>query len=75
MWLVSFQGLNVPFLPFDINPSYEGLLTFWTYVIILQVSVFFFIILNFCPIKLFICFYFNNIGYDSSIALCYNRTK
>lgn len=39
MWLVSFQGLNVPFLPFDINPSYEGLLTFWTYVIILQVMI------------------------------------
>ncbi|XP_036320594.1 probable phospholipid-transporting ATPase VD isoform X2 [Rhagoletis pomonella] len=39
MWLTSFKHFPVPYLPFDVNPSYEGLLTFWTYIIILQVMI------------------------------------
>ncbi|GAB0089123.1 Phospholipid-transporting ATPase [Sergentomyia squamirostris] len=39
MWLKSFEGMTVPFLPFEINPSREGLLTFWTFVIILQIMI------------------------------------
>ncbi|XP_059615046.1 phospholipid-transporting ATPase VB isoform X2 [Phlebotomus argentipes] len=39
MWLKSFEGMTVPFLPFEVNPSYEGLLTFWTFVIILQIMI------------------------------------
>lgn len=74
MWLVSFQGLNVPFLPFNVNPNYEGLLTFWTYVIILQVS---FLLFNFFFVCLITLNYEKKIvlGYDSSIAVCYNRIK
>jgi len=37
MWLATFEHLTIPFLPFEISPNYEGLLTFWTHVIILQV--------------------------------------
>ncbi|XP_055682408.1 phospholipid-transporting ATPase VA isoform X2 [Lutzomyia longipalpis] len=39
MWLKSFEGLLIPFLPFEVDPSYEGLLTFWTFVIILQIMI------------------------------------
>ncbi|KAL9875821.1 phospholipid-transporting ATPase VD isoform 1-T4 [Glossina fuscipes fuscipes] len=39
MWLSSFQKFPVPYLPFQVDPSYEGLLTFWTYIIILQVMI------------------------------------
>jgi phospholipid-translocating ATPase len=39
MWLSSFTSQPIPFLPFDIDPNYEGLLSFWTFVIILQVSI------------------------------------
>ncbi|XP_004524683.1 probable phospholipid-transporting ATPase VB isoform X3 [Ceratitis capitata] len=39
MWLSSFGQFPVPYLPFDVHPSYEGLLTFWTYIIILQVMI------------------------------------
>lgn len=39
MWLSSFEGLTIPFLPFEVDPSYEGLIAFWTYIIILQVSI------------------------------------
>jgi phospholipid-translocating ATPase len=40
MWLGSYTNQPIPFLPFDIDPNYEGLLSFWTFVIILQVSIF-----------------------------------
>uniref|UniRef100_A0A182URU1 Phospholipid-transporting ATPase n=1 Tax=Anopheles merus TaxID=30066 RepID=A0A182URU1_ANOME len=30
---------RIPFLPFEINPDYEGLLAFWTFVIILQIMI------------------------------------
>ncbi|XP_075151273.1 phospholipid-transporting ATPase VD isoform X1 [Haematobia irritans] len=39
MWLSSFEHFPVPYLPFDVNPDYEGLLIFWTYIIILQVMI------------------------------------
>ncbi|XP_036212625.1 phospholipid-transporting ATPase VD isoform X1 [Bactrocera oleae] len=39
MWLSSFEQFPVPYLPFDVHPNYEGLLTFWTYIIILQVMI------------------------------------
>lgn len=39
MWLSSFEQFPVPYLPFDVNPDYEGLLIFWTYIIILQVMI------------------------------------
>ncbi|CAD7086518.1 unnamed protein product [Hermetia illucens] len=39
MWLSSFEGLTIPFLPFEVDPSYEGLIAFWTYIIILQVMI------------------------------------
>lgn len=41
MWLSSYGDLTqlpVPFIPFADNPNYEGFLTFFTYIIILQVS-------------------------------------
>lgn len=41
MWLASFEGMVIPFLPFEVNPSVESLWTFWTYVIILQVNLLF----------------------------------
>lgn len=42
MWLTPYKYMNVtvPYLPFDVDPSHEGFLAFWTYVIILQVSLF-----------------------------------
>lgn len=39
MWLSSFHQFPVPYLPFPVHPEYEGLLTFWTYIIILQVMI------------------------------------
>lgn len=39
MWLSSFEHFPVPYLPFEVDPSYEGLLIFWTYIIILQVMI------------------------------------
>lgn len=39
MWLSSFKNFPVPYLPFEVDPDYEGLLTFWTYIIILQVMI------------------------------------
>lgn len=39
MWLSSFTQFPVPYLPFEVDPNYEGLLTFWTYIIILQVMI------------------------------------
>lgn len=36
MWLSSYQ-LPVPFIPFAEPPDYEGFLTFFTFIIILQV--------------------------------------
>lgn len=39
MWLTTFEGLIVPFLPFEVNPSAESLELFFTYIIILQVRI------------------------------------
>lgn len=39
LWLSSFVGKTVPFLPVALDPSYEALLTFWTFVIILQILI------------------------------------
>ncbi|XP_030380465.1 probable phospholipid-transporting ATPase VA isoform X2 [Scaptodrosophila lebanonensis] len=39
MWLGSFVNFPVPYLPFPVNAAYEGMLTFWTYIIILQVMI------------------------------------
>ncbi|XP_034472597.1 probable phospholipid-transporting ATPase VA isoform X1 [Drosophila innubila] len=39
MWLRSFVNFPVPYLPFPVDPAYEGMLTFWTYIIILQVMI------------------------------------
>ncbi|XP_015605416.1 probable phospholipid-transporting ATPase VD isoform X2 [Cephus cinctus] len=40
LWLSTYtSGLPVPFLPTPQDPSYEGMLTFWTFVIILQVMI------------------------------------
>ncbi|XP_055916558.1 phospholipid-transporting ATPase VB isoform X1 [Eupeodes corollae] len=39
MWLSCFKKFPVPYLPFEVDPDYEGLLTFWTYIIILQVMI------------------------------------
>lgn len=39
MWLRSFVNFPVPYLPFTVDPAYEGMLTFWTYIIILQVMI------------------------------------
>jgi phospholipid-translocating ATPase len=36
LWLSSFEP-GVPFIPIYTDPAYEAVLTFWTYVIILQV--------------------------------------
>ncbi|KAL0267650.1 UNVERIFIED_CONTAM: hypothetical protein PYX00_009855 [Menopon gallinae] len=38
MWLSSYQ-LSVPFIPFAREPSFEGFLTFFTFIIILQVMI------------------------------------
>ncbi|XP_055381993.1 phospholipid-transporting ATPase VA isoform X2 [Condylostylus longicornis] len=39
MWLSTFEYFPVPYLPFEVEPNYEGLLTFWTFIIILQVMI------------------------------------
>ncbi|XP_055643308.1 phospholipid-transporting ATPase VD isoform X2 [Toxorhynchites rutilus septentrionalis] len=47
MWLSSFvaasgdynETYRIPYLPFEIHPDYEGLLAFWTFVIILQIMI------------------------------------
>ncbi|XP_055539760.1 phospholipid-transporting ATPase VD isoform X2 [Wyeomyia smithii] len=47
MWLSSFvatsgdnnETFRIPYLPFEISPDYEGLLAFWTFVIILQIMI------------------------------------
>ncbi|XP_058056504.1 phospholipid-transporting ATPase VD [Anopheles bellator] len=39
MWLGNDTTFRIPFLPFDISPDYEGLLAFWTFVIILQIMI------------------------------------
>ncbi|EDW57650.1 phospholipid-transporting ATPase VD isoform X1 [Drosophila virilis] len=39
MWLRSFVNFPVPYLPFAVDAAYEGMLTFWTYIIILQVMI------------------------------------
>ncbi|XP_076676070.1 phospholipid-transporting ATPase VD isoform X2 [Andrena cerasifolii] len=40
LWLAEYSGLAfVPFIPTIQDPSYESMLTFWTFVIILQVMI------------------------------------
>ncbi|CAL7937067.1 unnamed protein product [Xylocopa violacea] len=40
LWLSEYSGLTfVPFIPILQDPNYESLLTFWTFVIILQVMI------------------------------------
>lgn len=39
LWLDPFEGKEIPFLPFDVYPGYEALMTFWTFVIILQIMI------------------------------------
>lgn len=39
LWLDPFEGKDIPFLPFDVYPGYEALMTFWTFVIILQIMI------------------------------------
>lgn len=39
MWLSSFTNFPVPYLPFEVNADLEGMWTFWTYIIILQVMI------------------------------------
>lgn len=39
MWLTSFLGKNVYFLPVQQDPNFEAFWTFWTYIIILQVMI------------------------------------
>lgn len=39
LWLSEYEGKVVPFLPFEVNPSYEALLSFWTFIIILQILI------------------------------------
>ena len=49
LWIESFEGVSVPFINFGgtdpccengVYSSYQGFLTFWTFVIILQVIIF-----------------------------------
>lgn len=40
LWLSSFSStIFIPFLPVLQDPNYESLITFWTFVIILQVMI------------------------------------
>ena len=40
LWLSAYTNVaSVPFLPILQEPTYEGMLTFWTFVIILQVMI------------------------------------
>lgn len=39
LWLDPFEGKEIPFLPFEVYPGYEALMTFWTFVIILQIMI------------------------------------
>lgn len=39
LWLSTYVGLTVPFLPFEVDPGSEAFLTFWTFVIILQIMI------------------------------------
>lgn len=39
MWLISFEGKSVYYLPLDYNPNFESFTTFWTFIIILQVMI------------------------------------
>ncbi|XP_014209403.1 probable phospholipid-transporting ATPase VA isoform X2 [Copidosoma floridanum] len=38
-WLSAYASVPAPFLPIVQDASYEGMLTFWTFVIILQVMI------------------------------------
>lgn len=40
LWLSSYAGMHVAFLPFEVNAVYEAILTFWTFIIVLQVDDF-----------------------------------
>ncbi|XP_026466761.1 probable phospholipid-transporting ATPase VD isoform X2 [Ctenocephalides felis] len=39
LWLSSYIGQRVPFLIFEDNPLYEAMLTFWTFIIVLQILI------------------------------------
>ncbi|KAG8239127.1 hypothetical protein J437_LFUL018830 [Ladona fulva] len=41
LWLSSYEDVGplVPFLPFTNDPAIEGVLAFWTFIIILQVMI------------------------------------
>ncbi|XP_051166407.1 phospholipid-transporting ATPase VD isoform X1 [Leptopilina boulardi] len=40
LWLTAYTNVGpVPFLPIIQDPTYEGMLTFWTFIIILQVMI------------------------------------
>ncbi|RZF38045.1 hypothetical protein LSTR_LSTR006444 [Laodelphax striatellus] len=40
LWLSTFPlNTSIPFLPYTGSPGYEGFLTFWTFIIILQVMI------------------------------------
>lgn len=40
LWLSAYTNVGpVPFLPVLQDPTYEGMLTFWTFIIILQVMI------------------------------------
>lgn len=39
MWLTSYLGLNVYYLPVQQDPNWEAFQAFWTYIIILQVMI------------------------------------
>lgn len=39
MWLISFEGKSVYYLPILYEPNYESFITFWTFIIILQVMI------------------------------------
>ncbi|XP_046395531.1 phospholipid-transporting ATPase VD isoform X2 [Ischnura elegans] len=41
LWLSSYddQPFSVPFIPYTSNPAIEGVLAFWTFIIILQVMI------------------------------------
>lgn len=39
MWLSSFEGKDIYFLPIKNDPNFESFWTFWTFIIILQVMI------------------------------------
>ncbi|GLV35748.1 uncharacterized protein CBL_01101 [Carabus blaptoides fortunei] len=39
LWLTAYSALPEPFILKDLLPSYDALLTFWTFIIILQIMI------------------------------------